>query len=207
MRHAILAFVVLCAFAPVAEGSAILFNDRAAFNAAVTDFHLFSDFGITGLKLPGPVVAIGNYGGIEFSGDVSSVIFGSSLGATSPPGTSQSFVSLTAPVTAVGFDVVQSEYTSDFSQFFPNDLTFSFGTAGGLGITSNLHLQSFFGVLLVNDLFASMSFRAASPGCACSTAFAIDNLAVQTVPEPSTLGLVVVGCASVLGLWRRQRRR
>jgi hypothetical protein len=206
MRHVIVAFVVLCAFAPVAEGSAILFNTRGDFNAAVTDFQLFGDFGITAFN-PGPFVASGNYGGIEFSADVSSVISGSSLGATSTPGTSQAFVSLTAPVTAVGFDVVQSEYTSDFLQFFPNDLTFSFGTAGGLGITSNLALQSFFGVLLLNDTFASMSFRAASPGCACSTAFAIDNLAVQTVPEPSTLGLVVVGCASVLGLWRRSRRR
>ena len=206
MRLVIVAFAVLCAFAPVAEGSAILFNTRGDFDAAVTDFQLFGDFGITGFN-PGPFVASGNYGGIEFSGDVSSVIFGSSLGATSTPGTSQAFVSLTGPVTAVGFDVVQSEYTSDFSHFSPNDLTFSFGTAGGLGITSNLALQSFFGVLLLNDTFASMSFRAASPGCACSTAFAIDNLAVQTVPEPSTLGLAVVGCASVLGLRRRSRRR
>ena len=206
MRLVIVAFVVLCAFAPVAEGSAILFNTRGDFDAAVTDFQLFGNFGITGFN-PGPFVASGNYGGIEFSGDVSSVIFGSSLGATSTPGTSQAFVSLTGPVTAVGFDVVQSEYTSDFSHFSPNDLTFSFGTAGGLGITSNLALQSFFGVLLLNDTFASMSFRAASPGCACSTAFAIDNLAVQTVPEPSTLGLAVVGCASVLGLRRRSRRR
>ena len=50
MRHAIVAFVILCAFAPVAEGSAILFDNRGAFNAAVTDFHLFSDFGITGFN-------------------------------------------------------------------------------------------------------------------------------------------------------------
>jgi hypothetical protein len=202
---AILALVGVFAFAHVGEASAVLFNDRADFNAAVSDYQLFTYFDVAGVN-PG-FVAFGNYNGIEFRGDVSFAIFGSTLGATSPPLTNQLFVSLTEPVTAVGFDLVQSSYTNDFLQFFPNNVNFSFSTAGGLASTASLAPQSFFGVLLLDDMFASMSFRAAPAGCACTTSFAMDNLAVQSVPEPSTMALAVVGCATVLGLRRRSRRR
>ena len=141
MRHAILAFVVLCAFAPVAEGSAILFYNRGAFNDAVTRFHLFSDFGITDFN-PAPLVVIGNYCGFESSGDVSSVIFGSSLALRARlQQASYSFPSqrLSSPMASTR----SSPTTRRFPQFFPNALNPPFGTAGGLGITSNLARAQF----------------------------------------------------------------
>ena len=202
MRQAVLAFVVLCAFAPVAEADAILFNDRAAFDAAVSGYQLFSDFPITGFD-HGASLVIGNYGGIEFSGDFGSVNFGETLGATSPPFTSQLGTAITAPVTAVGFDLVQSSYTPDYVQSFPNSFIFSIGTAAGLNLNALVTAQSFFGVLLLDDTFANMSFQSGPAGCACSTTFAIDNLRVQSVPEPRTMSLVFLGLGSLL-VFRRK---
>jgi len=202
MRQAVLAFVVLCAFASAAEANAILFNDRAAFDAAVSDYQLFSNFGITGFD-HGASLVKGNYGGIEFSGDFGSVAFGATLGATSPPFTSQLGTAITAPVTAVGFDLVQSSYTPDDVQSFPNSFIFSIGTAGGLNVSAQLTAQSFFGVLLLDDTFANMAFQSGWAGCACTTTFAIDNLRVQSVPEPRTMSLVFLGLGSLL-VFRRK---
>jgi hypothetical protein len=205
MRRAVLAFVILCAFTHAAEANAILFNDRAAFDAAVTGYQLFSDFPITGFD-HGASIASGNYGGIKFSGDFGSVHFGETLGATSPPFTSQLGTAITAPVTAVGFDLVQSSYTPDYVQSFPNSFIFSIGTTAGLNVSSFLTAQSFFGVLLLDDTFAKMSFQSGLAGCACSSTFAIDNLRVQSVPEPRTMSLVFLGLGSLL-VFRRQWRR
>jgi hypothetical protein len=205
MRQAALAFVVLCAFTPVAEANAILFDNRAAFDAAVTGYQLFSDFGITGFD-HGAFTVSGSYGGIEFSGDEGYVNFGPTLGATSPPFTSQLATAITAPVTAVGFDLVQSYYTSDYVQSFPNSFIFSMGTAAGLNINALLSAQNFFGVLLLDDTFTNLSFQSGFAGCVCTSTFAIDNLRVQSVPEPRTMSLVFLAFGSLLVFRRKWRR-
>ena len=106
-----LSIAILASTQP-AEGSAILFSDRAAFNAALNgDYQLFTEFPITDFSLIGSLVAIGDYGALRFAGDpFNTIVFGGSLSSYPRPdlGGALAPFALTQPVTAIGFDLVAS---------------------------------------------------------------------------------------------------
>jgi PEP-CTERM motif-containing protein len=194
-----------------AEGSAILFNDRTAFNAALNgDYELFTEFDFTHV---GGMLLVGNYAGVRVAKDVNVIGFGEQLssgGLTVDESQTLDFT-FTEPVSAIGFDVVRASYSpipaaAGGPIYFPTDVEFSFGTVNGLRISTTLAPGSFIGALLIDDVFSDLfhgsptTLRATHPNDAPYFAgFAIDNLAVQPVPEPSTLLLVSGGIALLQG--------
>jgi hypothetical protein len=194
-----------------AEGSSIqLFDDRAGFNAAVNgDYQLFTEFPINDLSQISSFVIGGNYGGLRFAQDFANISFGDTLGTGSNTWLLTSFLnSVTAPVSAMGFDLTTSSALTGslpMLQTIPNNTLFSFETAGGMAGTRSIAPTSFFGVVVTDDVLSGFNLRAADPGCMCAAAFAIDNLAVRSVPEPAT-GILFGVAASLLFVRRRRQR-
>jgi hypothetical protein len=87
----------------------------------------------------------------------------------------------------------------------PTTLTFAFETLAGEQRALSVAPGSFIGALLYDDSFSRLSMGT-DAGCLCGTSFAIDNLAMQAVPEPSTTVLLSTGLAGLLML-RQFRRR
>ena len=140
-----------------AEASAILFTDRAQFNAALNgDYQLFTEFPITDFSLINVLVASGNYGGLLFAGDPFNTIqFGASLSSYPRPDSGGALApfALTRPVTAIGFDLVASNvyFPSSYGSFgfsspVTTDALFRFETANGLLVQTTLAPATFFGV-------------------------------------------------------------
>jgi hypothetical protein len=211
-----LSIAVLASIQPV-EASAILFTDRAEFNAALNgEYQLFTDFPVTDFSLISALVAIGDYGGLRFAGDPFNTIqFGASLSSYPRPdrGGLLAPVALTQPVTAIGFDLVASNVyfpagfgSFDFSSPNTTDALFSFETGNGLVVQTGLAPATFFGVLLRDDVFRSLGWATgAYPGCGfCAKSVSIDNLAVQSVPEPSSALLLFTGVSALLVARRRR---
>ena len=201
-----------------AEASAILFTDRAEFNAALNDdYQLFTEFPITDFSLINALVAIGNYRGLLFAGDPFNTIqFGASLSSYPRPDSGGALApfTLTQPVTAIGFDLVESNvyFPSsygyfDFSSPIATDALFRFETTNGLVVQTTLAQATFFGVLLMDDVFSSLGWATGPyPGCGfCAKSVSIDNLAVQSVPEPSSALLLFTGVSALLVARRRRR--
>jgi hypothetical protein len=201
-----------------AEASAILFTDRAQFDAALNgNYQLFTDFPITDFSLAGSFIGIGSYGGVRFAGDVfNQIAFGSALSSIGTPyqGPSNGSLSpsLTQPVTAVGFDLLSSiESVYDGGPFpsssVPTDALFGFGTTNGMFVQTSVAPGSFFGVVLMGDVFSTLFWSTAmAPNCYCGRAITIDNLAVQSVAEPSSAFLLFTGVVALLARCRERRR-
>ena len=165
--------ISLLASNQAAEGSAILFNDRGEFNAALNgEYQLFTEFPITDASfLPLILVGIGDYGGLRFAGDVLNQISFSSTLSSFPRPDSGLFASLSRQVTAVGFDLVASNvYIPENPEFpfslspVPIDARFTFGTEEGLVVQTTLAPGSFFGVVLINDMFSGLGWNTVDPG-------------------------------------------
>ena len=187
-----------------AEASAILFNDRGQFDAALNgDFQSPTIFNRTGLS----DIAYSNDGthpGVWFGGFIGYHAYFYNPFMTTPS------------VTAIGFDYVNRTTFSDTGPvpppflgvpfYDPNgpipDLLFTFKTAGGFNHTSIVPLGSFLGVMLLDEVFSDLKWETNANCGFCISLFVLDNLAVQTVPEPATALLVLVGAMVLL-----QRRR
>jgi hypothetical protein len=198
-----------------AEASAILFTDRTAFDAALNgDYELFTDFPPNDLSLVSVLIVGWTGGGLRILQDVSEIILGPSIGVNgtfSPENGGANFlpISMTQQITAIGFDLVDAwlqerQFPPPVPPRIPYDVQFSFRTEDGLNITTQLSAPSFFGAVLVDDVFSQLRLFTERPNCGspCATGFAIDNLAVQSVPEPATALLVLAGAAVLL---RRRR--
>ena len=194
-----------------AEASAILFNDRGQFDAALNgDYQSPTALNFTGLT------------DIDYSNDgrESGCVGSAAFTAITP--SSQS-VHVDAHVTAVGFDLVATKTMSD-AGFQPGvplydpagpipDVLFTFKTVGGINSTSIVPLDSFLGVMLIDDVFSDLTWYTNADCGFCVSLFAIDNLANGTetitefvvrepVPEPATAVLVLAGAMVLF-----QRRR
>jgi hypothetical protein len=119
-------------------------------------------------------------------------------------------LTFTQPVSAIGFDVVRASYgpIPAGSPMSPTDVNFSFGTVSGLQVSVTAAPGSFMGALLIDDVFSNRAtLRAIHPQDNPYFAdFAIDNLAVRSVPEPST-GVLLSVAAVLVGVLRRQSSR
>jgi len=202
LRSGLFAFAVVCAAigSSKAEASAILFTDRDAFNAAVGEHQLFTEFPLN-IILPAPISIFGgNYGGVVMVQDIQDINIGDVIGVS---GTNSAFSSgyglmmgVTKPLTAIGFDLVSAtrfEGPSLIGPSVPNDVRFSFGTHNGFNITTQLSAPSFFGALLVDDVFTGLSLTTVAPDCVCATNYAIDIWPCrrsQSQPRPCSCSLV-----------------
>jgi hypothetical protein len=207
LQPSVLSLVVVVAVIGIpqhAEADAVLFNNRAAFDAALNgEYQLFTDFEINFQNPPAFIVG-GNYGGLLFSDDEAYIGFGETLSFFPPIGshsTGPCCTSVTRTVTAVGFDVIASEHHPESGPPTSVPLFFGFSTNGGLGATVTVLPGTFVGLLLIDDTLAEFSLinhDADTPFESLSgTLIAIDNLAVQTVPEPSTLLLFGMAAGAV----------
>ena len=199
-----------------AEASAILFSDRGDFYAALNgEYQLFTEFPITDASfLPTTSVGIGDYGGLRFAGDVfNQISFGSSLSSYPRPDGGFLAPSTLTQVTAIGFDLAASNVflpgsfgPFDFSSPIPANALFTFGTTNGLVVQTTLTPLSFFGVLLFDDFFNGLAWGTAPhPSCGfCAQSVSIDNLAVQSVAEPSSALLLFTGVSALLVARRRR---
>jgi len=203
-----------------AYAAPVLFDNRADFDAAVGAHQLFTDFAVT--HIPGTFDLGGNFGGLGFSREGTDFFFGSTLGvvgqfAEGNGGRVSLTAAITSPVRAVGFDVlfaaaatgpssgvVDGQFQLLNPAIVPTTLTFAFETLAGEQRALSVAPGSFIGALLYDDSFSRLSMGT-DAGCLCGTSFAIDNLAVQAVPEPSTTVLLSTGLAGLLML--RQFRR
>jgi hypothetical protein len=198
--------IVLVAIAShKAEASAILFTDRGEFNAALNgDYQLFTEFPLNDLSQVGVQIVGWTGGGVRMVQDVSEIILGPTIGVNGTFSLGRSnglFISMTEQITAIGFDLASAWLRQDGfppPPAIPHDVRFSFRTEDGLNITTQLSAPSFFGAVLVDDIFTSLSLLTVSPGCPCYTGYTIDNLAVQSVPEPATALLLLVGAIVLL---------
>jgi hypothetical protein len=187
-----------------AEASAILFNDRGEFDAALN-----GDYQLAAL----PTVTDIQY---SIEGQYAGLWLGSFIGYHAYI-VGQPFMS-TGDVTAIGFDLVSTSTFSDTGPvpapelnvpFYqggpPPDVLFSFKTVGGIDITATLTPASFFGVMLVNDRFSDLAWYTNADCGFCVSTFTLGNVAVQStsVPEPSS-GLLFGIAASLLVLVRRK---
>jgi len=116
---------------------------------------------------------------------------------------------LTKQVSAIGFDLVSSNvyfpnsFGFPFSSAVATDAVFAFATKNGLVVQTRLASATFFGVVLIDDVFNGLSWNPIAE-CFCPRSVAIDNLAVKTVPEPSTLLLFGIA-AGAIGVGTRKR--
>jgi PEP-CTERM motif len=212
----LLAFVVCAAIAShKAEASAILLtDDRGQFDAALGGkYQTFTDFPLT--HVPYTYDFTGNFGGLQIRQEGLELNWGESLGVNGlhsdgHSGTMGLWTTITQPVTAIGFDVLSSWSRTPAEPYSwndpaPNDLLFSFATVSGREGTWRASAGEFAGVILYNDAFAWVSLMTAPMNCICLAGFTIDNLAVQSVPEPSSALLLFTGVSALLVARRRRR--
>jgi hypothetical protein len=205
-RRAALAFVLLLIGVSVCEAAPILYTSRSAFNAAVQPNHdLVFDADFTDCTFIGSGTCVHTFDDLLTVGyDVAGIgLLGDSLGL-GPWGGQSSGARFLEPVIAVGFDLVaiptpprtivnpDGSITIDSS---PQPAQFhyagsSFGVpAAGIG------LPLFFGAIFdapTTSLpaFATVNYATNHGG---TVGFAIKDMSVRTVPEPSTLYLAAAG--------------
>ncbi len=192
-----LSILVLLVLGSPAAASPVVFNDRGEFDAALGgNYQLFTEFDFT-TNVPMMFMS-GQYGGLWIGDDVKHIWFGDTLTVRSLPHflTSPCCVSLTG-VTAVGFDVVASSHAG-----VETPMLLGYTTTGGLSGVVSAPSGSFLG-LASNDTLSSLWFGTERTADFGSSLVRIDNLAVQTVPEPTTL--FMVGTAALLTVLRRRR--
>jgi hypothetical protein len=207
---AAVAFLLLVHAAP-AQAGAILFTDRAAFNEAVGGGTTFLDFEELTTCQPrqnDPGTCVATYSGlIQFWFD--------HAGFPAPPGDPMPHAIpfdvggqtvgtvLLQPVTAMGFDLIPvgqgvrvqvggQVYALDQPQFF--GFLFDGPVTGGLPIVGQ--------PLMIGQ----PPGPGGQPIGQTLSVFALDNLVLQTIPEPATL-LTFGAAASLLLGFRRRRAR
>jgi hypothetical protein len=201
-----------------AYAAPVLFDNRADFDAAVGAHALFTDFAVT--HIPGTFDVGGNFAGLGFSREGTDFYFGDTLGvvgqfAEGNAGRVSLSATITSPIRAVGFDVLFAVAATGPSGFVdgqflhpsivPTMLRFAFTTLAGEQRALAVAPGSFIGALLDGDSFSRLSMGT-DAGCMCGTSFAIDNLAVQAVPEPATMLLLSAGLMGLV-MARQYRRR
>jgi hypothetical protein len=205
---ATVAFVFLAQAVPARAG-AILFTDRADFNAAVGGTTLldFEEPNTCQARPNDPGTCVATYGGlIQFSFD--------HAGFPAPPGQPMPNAipfglggqtvgtALLQPVTAMGFDLIP---------FGPGVRVQVFGQ------TYTLEKPQFFGYLFDSPMTGSLPIvglplligQPPGPGGQLVgqtlSVFALDNLALQPIPEPATLLTFGAAASFLLGFRRRAR--
>jgi hypothetical protein len=180
----------ILALATGTEASTILFTDRAAFNAAVGEADLFTSFAAPSC---GPHFCTLNVGPLEIAntfvlgGDTVTFFTGSrfSLGGV-----------FREPVSAFGFDLVSVTERVTLNPRAAG--AFEFETSAGERVSIQIPVSTFVGISLHEDtLLSFVAFGARDD-------VEIDNLAIQSVPEPGTW--LLVSAAVPLLVLRRRRR-
>ena len=201
---ATVAFLVLAQAEPARAG-AILFTDRADFNAAVGGTTLldFEEPNTCQPRQNDPGTCVATYGGlIQFTFD--------HAGFPAPPGQPMPNAiplgaggqnvgtALLQPVSALGFDLIP----------FGSGVRVQVG-----GQTYTLEKPQFFGFLFDSPLTGELPLVGQSlptgqppgPGGQTFSVFALDNLVLQTIPEPATLLTFGAAASFLLGFRRRAR--
>ena len=209
---------VLLLFSSAASAAPILFDNRDAFNAAVGEYQLFTDFPLEKTRDSSYDFA-GVFGPLTIRQEGFELNWGETIGPNGLHsdghfGTSYLGVGVSSPIRAIGFDLVSAGGSTVMSWdpttglvsprlSVPTTFTFGFTTIGGehLGITASP--GSFVGALLYDDAFEWLSLTNQA-NCFCQSSFAIDNLSVAAVPEPPTAILLGLG---LLGIAAARRRR
>ena len=200
-----------------AYAAPVLFDTREAFNAAIGEHALFTDFNLT--HVPFTLDFEGDFGGLYLRKEVFELTMGATLGPngvhSEGQGAGMGFTT-SQPVRAIGFDVVSAfEATGPMfdpqnpfvrPDFVPTNVRFGFLTQTGERQERFVAPGSFVGALLYDDAFQFVSLTSRAQCVLCASGFLIDNLAVQAVPEPATVVLVSAGLVGVLML-RQFRRR
>ena len=230
MRASVSAVFVVLLSASVARAEAVLFTDRAAFDAAVGQHQLFTEFDLR--HIPGTYDAAGNFGGLTTGREVFEIYWNNgptetlALNGVHSEGRGNGFYfSATEPIRAFGFDLLSAfAYDAPIYPLYPfrdgppaqqyvPDVFVSYRTANGptdwQGQPAPVRVQlgGFIGALIYDDAFAAFTINTASPTCMCVSGLAIDNLAVQAVSEPATVLLLGAGLAGVVTLRRRVKAR
>jgi len=214
----LLPVAVLLLFSSAASAAPVLFDNRAAFDAAVGAHQLFTEFPLEKTRDSTYDVA-GVFGAVTIRQEAFELNWGETLGPNGLHsdghfGSSYLGVGITSPLRAIGFDLLTaggSTLTSfdpvtgllTLAQPVPTTFRFGFTTLNGVTQYVSAEPGTFVGALLYDDAFqwVSLTNRA---DCYCYSSFAIDNLAVAAVPEPTTAILLGLG---LLGIAAARRRR
>jgi hypothetical protein len=195
--HAMLLLITLVILLTTpAMATPIIFTDRTAFDAAVGGTTLITDFpSVDSGPVPGTCCGcclVGTVDGVLRLGpsDVNawagvggpSLVFNGESGGIS--------ATTLHPVTAIGFDMTP---LPSFSGNLPTPYSELFSTGGHFIFTQ----PQFLGFLFPQPTIFSMSGTLFS-------AFAIDNMAIKTVPEPPSWLLLACGLAVLAG-WRSRK--
>jgi len=217
IRHSAALVAGLLFIAPAAQAAPVLFDDRAAFDAAVGPHTTFSEFALE--HVPDSLDFAADFNGLRLQREGFEINWGDTLsvnGTHTEGRAAGLFLPAASQISAIGFDLIGAWTQTGPVDIFgepparvPTDVFFVYTTTGGATGSTRVTGGGFAGVLLLDDAFAWAAIQTGQPGCICQSGFVLDNLSVisttpQSVPESSTVLLFGMGLTGVL-MTRRRR--